>query len=46
MKETLKLIGAAVLVLALIVGIGGCKYALWRTEHPGAATWVFFIPGK
>ena len=43
MKDTLKLIGAALLVLLLICGIGGCKYTLWRAEHPGAATWTFFI---
>ena len=44
MKDTLKLIGVALLVLLLIGGIGGCKYKLWRAEHPGAATWTFFIP--
>jgi len=43
MKDTLKLIGGALLVLLLI---GGCKYKLWRAEHPGAATWTFFIPKR
>lgn len=44
MKDTLKTIAAALLVVAVIVGIGGCKYMLWRAEHPDAATWTFFIP--
>ena len=44
MKDTLKFIAAILLLLLLIGGIGGCKYALWRAEHPAAPTWTFFIP--
>lgn len=44
MKDTLKLIGVALLFLLFIGGIGGCKYKLWRAEHPAAPTWTFFIP--
>lgn len=44
MKETLKLVGILLLVAVALFGIGGCKYALWRAEHPGAKTWTFFIP--
>ena len=46
MKDTLKLIGALILVLILIGGIGSCKYMFWRAEHPNAATWTFFIPNR
>lgn len=44
MKETLKLVGILLLTAAILLGIGGCKYALWRAEHPDAKTWTFFIP--
>ena len=46
MKETFKLIAGAIALVLIISAIGGCKYALWRAEHPGAKTWTFFIPGK
>jgi hypothetical protein len=45
MKDLLKLISIILLILLAIGGIGSCKYALWRAEHPGAATWTFFVPG-
>lgn len=44
MKDTLKFIGGALLVFPIITGIGSCKYAFWRAEHPGAPTWTFFVP--
>lgn len=44
MKDLLKIIGWTVMALLVCVAIGGCKYHLWRAEHPGAATWTFFIP--
>ncbi len=44
MKNALQLIGIALILMVLAVGIGGCKYAVWRAEHPEAATWTFFIP--
>jgi hypothetical protein len=46
MKDLLKIIGGTLLVLLLIAGIGGCKYKLWRAEHPDSPTWTFFIPSR
>jgi len=43
MKDMLKIIGIAILLMLIIVGIGSCNYKLWRAEHPNAATWTFFI---
>ena len=44
MKDTLKLIACILAFALIVVGIGGCKYKLWRAEHPDAKTWTFFIP--
>ena len=28
----------------VIYGIGCIKYKIWKSEHPQAKTWTFFIP--
>ena len=44
MKDFFKLSGILLATILLILGIGGCKYQIWRAEHPQASTWTFFIP--
>jgi hypothetical protein len=43
-KDILKIVGCFAMLTLFVGGVGGCKYKLWRIEHPDAPTWIFFIP--
>lgn len=43
MKDSLKLIGYILALVLLVGGIGGCKFMIWKTLHPTAPAWMFFL---
>lgn len=33
-------------VIGVIYGLFWADYKIWRTAHPNAPTWVYFVKGK
>ncbi len=42
--DTLLTFLAILAILAVVLGIGRCKYSVWRGKYPNAANWHFFVP--
>lgn len=42
----MKLVAAAILVTAMVVGLWIFHYKVWRLKHPTAPTWTYWVTNE